>query len=233
MSGVMSGVPTTRQPSDVAKTLDRGLQILNILADNHRGGTLAEVADALGVHRTIAYRLLNTLERHRLVQRDDNKVFHLGHGLVRLAEFVNQDLRSIAAPVLHDLAETAGATANIGVPEGGSVVVLMTVEPRGTDVHVAYRAGQTHPLDRGSAGMSILANRPPQPYERDEVGQARERGYAVSNSELSPHTIGVSVGIVVRRIEASIGVSIFREEDIPTAAMHVRRAADQLASLLR
>jgi len=49
--------------------VDRAVAILDLLArDGWRAG--AEVARDLGVHRSTALRLLSTLERHSLVERD-------------------------------------------------------------------------------------------------------------------------------------------------------------------
>jgi hypothetical protein len=45
-------------------------------------------------------------------------------------------------------------------------------------------------------------------------------------------TIGVSAGIAGRDPEASIGVSVFQEDDVEEAVAQVLRAAAQLASLL-
>ncbi|MEV6259985.1 helix-turn-helix domain-containing protein [Streptomyces sp. NPDC051784] len=223
---------TERQPNDMARTLDRGLQVLELLTGRRGGATLAEVADALGVHRTIAHRLLSTLERRHLVRRDSRKVFHLGYHLVRLASYVDQDLRVIAKPILQELAEATGATAHLGVPDNGDVMVLATVEPLGTDVRVAYRTGSVHPLSQGSAGLAILATRPPLPGERAELSTARSVGYAVSHSEVLPMTIGVSAGVTVGDLEASVGVSVFREDDVEAAATQVLLTAARLVSLL-
>lgn len=41
------------------------------------------------------------------------------------------------------------------------VRALMVVEPRSAKVHVAFHPGQVDPIDRGSAGLSILASLPP------------------------------------------------------------------------
>ena len=51
------------------RSVERAINILDVLA---RGGwrTGAEIARELNVHRSTALRLLGTLERHALVERD-------------------------------------------------------------------------------------------------------------------------------------------------------------------
>lgn len=224
-----------RQANDLAKTLDRGLQILDLLADQPVGLTIAEIAGYVGLHRTIVYRLLRTLTAHRLIMRDSHKRYVLAVGVIRLAEAVNQDLRSVAHPLLEELADTVKATANIAVAEGDDVVVLATVEPHRAEGHVAYRAGQRHPLARGSAGLAILMARPPQAGEREEVTRGRGAGYVVTRAEVIPGTWGVSAPLTgrARRIEASIGASLFSDEGIEWVGEQVRLTADRIAARLR
>ncbi len=50
-----------------SQTLARGLNALQLVADAPSGLTVQQVADGVGVHRTIAYRLLATLAQFRLV----------------------------------------------------------------------------------------------------------------------------------------------------------------------
>ena len=56
-------------PKETSQTLDRGLRVLSVLADSPEGLTVTEVAAALGVSRTVVYRLIVTLEQHGLVRR--------------------------------------------------------------------------------------------------------------------------------------------------------------------
>lgn len=224
----------TRQANDVAKTLDRGLLVLELVADNPSGLSLGEIADSLGLHRTVVHRLVRTLAAHRLVTTDTHKRYLLAPGVIRLAEAVNQDLRSVALPLLEDLADTVKATVNISVPEADEVIVLATVEPRRADLHVAYRAGQSHPLSRGSAGLAILMARPPQPGERQVITDARAVGYVITREEVIPGTWGVSAPLTARggRIEASIGVSLFNNDALTWVGEQVRLTATKVAAKL-
>ncbi|MEU1980349.1 helix-turn-helix domain-containing protein [Nocardia sp. NPDC019395] len=221
--------------SGMSKTLHHGLQILEALSRHPHGLTVTDVADAVGVHRTVAHRLIRTLEAHRLCRRDENKRITLGTGLVTLAEPVEQDLRTVARPVLEELAERTRATAHLVIRESDTEVrALMVVEPRNAEVHVAFRPGQVHPIDRGSAGLVMLAANPPAPGERPEVTAARELGYAVTRGEVVATVFGISALIPRRRgtPQTSIGISLFEIDEEETRGSAVVEHARRLGALL-
>jgi DNA-binding IclR family transcriptional regulator len=231
----MANEPAEKPDSGTSKTLDSGLRVLEVLCAEGGGLTITEVADLVGVHRTVAHRFLRTLEAHRLVRRDRAKRFHLGAGLVPLAEPVERDLRDLATPLLEDLADEVGATAHLVAQEDEDHVrALLVVEPRNASVHVAFRAGQLDAIERGSAGMAILSTRPPRPGERDSVATARERGYAVSFSEIIPAVHGISAPVAARRdgLGLSVGVSLFDLSEEEKVAQAVVAAAARLAAAL-
>ena len=59
----------------LSQTLDRGLACLDFVAASERAVSVEATAAALGLHRSIVYRLLRTLERRRLIERDAELVF--------------------------------------------------------------------------------------------------------------------------------------------------------------
>src|SRR5215470_20340569 len=63
--------------------LDRSMALLDLLADGPR--SLRSLAEASGLPRPTAHRLLVALESHRLVGRDPDGAFRLGPKLTELA----------------------------------------------------------------------------------------------------------------------------------------------------
>src|SRR5579875_2478560 len=159
-----------RNNSRSSQTLDRGLSALEVLAGESAGLTVTELAGRLGVHRTNVYRLLTTLTQHRLVRRASDGRYILGTGVIDLVRGVAHDLRTVALPILTDLAERAQATAYVTLADEDEAIALVVVEPRRTQMHVAYRVGFRHPLDRGASGLAILAGR-----ARGQVSEKRSR----------------------------------------------------------
>ncbi|WP_246271375.1 IclR family transcriptional regulator [Amycolatopsis acididurans] len=229
-------LPEVKIDSGMSKTLHHGVRVLELLVAHPQGLTLTEIADGVGVHRTVAHRLVRTLEAHQLCRRDKFKRISLAAGLVRLAEPVEQDLRTLARPVLEELGEATQATAHLVVRETATRVrMLMIVEPRQAPMHVSFRPGQVDPIDRGSAGLAMLAAAPALDGERDEVARARARGFAVSYGEIAPGIVGVSA-VVPRPAGAtqiSIGVSLFKASEEDHLGGQVVEAATRLATQLR
>lgn len=209
-------------PAETSQTLDRGLRLLDLLADAPAGRTVADLAVSLDVGRTVVYRLVATLEAHGLVRRDAEGRVRLGLGALRLAGRVVPLLREAALPSLRRLAEEVGATAHLTVVDGSDALAVAVVEPSWTDYHVAYRVGSRHPLGQGAAGRAVL------------VGRTGESGFAVSSGELQPGAVGVAAPLVgVPNVEASVGVVALGQLDVARVGPLVERAAAEVAAALR
>lgn len=191
-----------------SQTLDRGVRALEELADAERPLSIAELAARLGVHRSIGYRIVRTLEDHQLVARDRDGRLVLGVGLAVLARSVKSSLQTAALPELSELANDLQMTAFLVVREGDEAVTVQTVEPRHSVVHVAYRPGVRHPVSRGAPGLALLAGSPPLDGEREEVAGARERGWASSHSEVLSGMRAVAAPVLSRRAEVVAAVSV-------------------------
>lgn len=178
-----------------SQTLDRGLACLDIVASADGPVSVDEAASALGLHRSIVYRLMRTLELRHLVERSSDGDYLPGPYLAVLSRSVRRTLRAAAAPLLVDLAQGLQMTAFLVIADGDEAVTIDSVEPRNLDAHVAYRPGTRHPIDRGAPGLALLAALPPRRRERAEVGRARRRGWAKSEAEVIPGMAAIAAPI--------------------------------------
>lgn len=214
-------------------TLERGLRILRVLAEHPDGLSVSGLATALETHRAGIYRLLGPLGDQRLVVRDEDGRYTLGLGLIELASRVRSRLQEVAAPELRSLADELGATTALTVRDGDEAVVVTVVEPRSTDLHIAYRTGLRHRLDQAASGIAILAALPPQKGERKQIRQARERGWAFSSGELLPGATGVGAAVVAgEEPVASVSAVWIAARDEAAAAARVLRSAQAIAAAL-
>ncbi|HKS01267.1 MAG TPA: helix-turn-helix domain-containing protein [Arthrobacter sp.] len=181
--------PAQASPS---QTLSRGIRALEILAEADRPLTIAELAGAMGVHRSVAYRILRTLEDHSLLVRDDAGRVQPGPGLAVLARGVSRNLQTAALPELTQLANSLNMTAFVAVWDHQDCVTLVTVEPRHSAATVVQHPGSRHPISSGAPGIAIQSAltehewnqlAPAVPY-RPEAVEARKRGYAASHDEV-------------------------------------------------
>lgn len=180
------------QEAPHSQTLSRGIRALEILAEAERALTIAELSAVLGVHRSIAYRIIRTLEDHGLVVRDPSGALSLGPRMAALARGVSRDLQAAALPELTALANELGMTAFVTLLDHHEVVTLVSVEPRHAHAAVAQRPGTRHPLSVGAPGVAIqsmlnsaqwTAVSPDQP-KRPDATAAETLGYATSHDEV-------------------------------------------------
>lgn len=220
--------------TDGSQTLERGLTALRLIAGRPEGLTAGEVASELGVHRSIAYRLLAALVRQGFAHRDGAGRHRPGVAFYTLAELARPPLLEAARPVLHDLAAQLGVTACLVVAEAGQAVAVAVVEPPGAGPRLSYRVGSRDPLERGAGGLALLAARPAAEGEPDRVAEVRSRGYAATGEELIPGVFGVAapVGRGVGEEPAAVTVLTHRKELADGAVPAVLEAAARLAGTL-
>ncbi|WP_033294956.1 IclR family transcriptional regulator [Amycolatopsis jejuensis] len=217
---------------ELAQTLDRGLQVLEFLGASVNGFTATEVAQHVGIHRSIAARLLATLAHRKFATRMSDGRYVIGTGLFSLARMVSRDLISIATPMLRDATERVVATSVLHVADGDEVVTVLSIEPPSANFRVGMRVGARGPLDLAAHGVAILAGRPAQPGERALVSQARERGYATTTGEVVPGYTGLSAPVYIGgEATASVGLVIpaARGDEVPELAAEVLKLAEALS----
>ncbi len=224
-----------------SQTLSRGLSALEIIAESDKPIGMAELAARLGLHRSITYRVVRTLEEHRLVSRTAAGGLVPGARLAALARGVARDLQSAALPELTAVANELGMTAFVAVLDDDEVVALVSVEPRQAAAPVAQRPGTRHPLHLGAPGIAIQAALTPRERAvraderlRDETFFLSFPGYATSHDEVIKGMSSVAVPLrVPGQPPAAIAVVyVDRGTDVAAVARRLRQAAASVAAEL-
>ncbi|WP_420036876.1 IclR family transcriptional regulator [Streptomyces sp. cg28] len=216
-----------------SQTLARGLLALELVAAQPQGLAVQDVAQRLGVHRTIAYRILVTLaERHLVVRAADGR-YRAGSGTVTLARGYAAGVREAALPVLRRTADELGATVALISAEGDEAVAVAVVEPWSVDYHLSYRVGSRHPVGTGAAGLALAALRAPAEDESPEVAQAREQGYAQTFGQVEPGAYGVAVPLRMADPALHMCVNLITSrEDVARGSIAAMRAvAEEISAL--
>jgi DNA-binding IclR family transcriptional regulator len=207
---------------------------LQIVADAPGGLTVQQLADQVGVHRTIAYRLLTTLAQFRLVAKGEDGRYRPGAGLAVLGASFDRNVRQLSLPTLRALADELGTTVSLLIAEGDQQVAIAVIVPSHVAYQLSFHEGSRYPLDRGAAGIALLASMPPRPRERELVARTRERGWVMTYGEIEPNTYGLAVA--VRRQAPSpptcINLISHREDVVLRGRDAVVKAAKQLSELL-
>nr|WP_218852588.1 helix-turn-helix domain-containing protein [Spelaeicoccus albus] len=211
--------------------MSRGIRVLEVLAGSETALNVREIADELGVHRSIAYRLVQTLEQHSLVTRHADARFSPGTGLAVLARSVQSDLTAVAGPALERAANDLGMTAFIVVADGDQCVTLLSAEPRDAPGVLAQRPGTVHSALRGAPGLAMMAASPDVPPARSaEIGTVRADGYAASHDEVIPGLSSVAVPLPrpVPPHAAIAVVYVASTREVPEIAARLTRAVAEI-----
>ncbi|WP_408623962.1 IclR family transcriptional regulator [Kineosporia rhizophila] len=209
------------------QTLSRGIAALEVLAAADEALSIGELATRLGLHRSITYRIVRTLEHHGLVARDAAGDLVLGAGLATLARNVSRDLQTAVLPELTAIANECGMTAFLTILDGQEIVTLISVEPRAAVATVAQRPGTRHALDRGAPGRAVQ-----RVVSRDRGALPHALPYETSHDEVTPGLSSIAVPLdVPGQQPAAIAVVYLTGGTVDVAAIGERLA--EAATIVR
>ena len=241
----------------------RALQILECFMDRETEWTLKELVDHLDLPTTTVFRQVSTLtDRQYLVQDPVRKSYRVGPRLMLLASAIlgQSDLRRVARLELEHLSDTVKETINLSVLLEHDIFYLDKVETHRSIVCNTQIGGRA-PAYATSSGKVMLAGQKAEIIDdycewmgrkakpltentitdpeklRDELVQARLRGYALDNGEIETGLICVAAPVydMNRKILAAVSISgpdYRMKEDEDFMIREVRQAAENISRLL-
>mgnify|MGYP001826043369 CR=1 FL=1 len=225
--------------SNPVQSLDRGLALLEAMAEAVEGATLTELAQATGLAPSTAHRLLASLRDRGFAVQDAEggvwrvgaRAFGVGNAFLRGRNYV-----ALARRTMRDLVEAGGETVNLAVEEAGEAVYLAQAESSQM-MRAFARPGARVPLHCSGVGKALLAALPVEEAERivavrglprltertvidraaliAELARIRARGYAVDDGE---HAVGLRC----------VAATIHDESGRPLAALSVSGPAARI-----
>ncbi len=144
--------------------IDRMMEVLVQLERRENGVTIRDLVTQLQLPRTTIYRILNSLQSHDMVRRDEGGAYHLGRRLLGLASHVAAaaspfDLVAFATPVLEQLSSDLGEGSKLSVLDHEGILVLAAVQGR-RPFALSVAPGQRMPVHAGAASKLLLAHQP-------------------------------------------------------------------------
>lgn len=142
------------------QSLDRGLQLLELLGAAHEPMSLGDLAELVQVDRSTAHRLLGTLGQRGFIGQDARtKRYSLGLKIVELGRHAldGLSLRTVARSYLKELARESGESANLIVRAGGQAVCV-ELEPSPSILSVTNEIGAVFAPHATAAGKVLLAH---------------------------------------------------------------------------
>lgn len=243
------------------KTVNRALDVLLLFDKEHPEWSVAELSQALDLHRSIVYRILCTFEQRGVVTRDNTGGhYRLGLKLVELANVVlaSMDLRQIAYPVMERLVRETGEAAFLTIVSEDESVCIEKVDSL-QPFRSMLTIGDRSPLYAGASNKLLLAYLPADVVDeliarglepitprtitdptrlKEDLAKIRQQGWAYTVGELTPGAAAISVplwdsnGMVVAALSIAGLASMFSEDRLPGLISATRQAADGISAQL-
>lgn len=198
------------------KSVSSAFEILEMLTDHQEGYSIAHFASHFGFSRNKTFRLLSTLCKAGLVERDpDSYIYRLGANSVALGQkfLMNSNLVSYTHPIIEQLARKHGEAVYMSVIRENDVLFLDMVDSD-QPVKAEPILGKRFPFFTNAAGkvmkaiesrdiLARLFNRrgPKKPGSPDfkqlaqELEEIRAKGVAVDSNGLGDGIISVAVAV--------------------------------------
>jgi IclR family pca regulon transcriptional regulator len=215
----MRNYSSQKKPRYFIQSLAKGLAVFQALTEAGHPLTLSEIAKALGVNNTTATRLCYTLSELELLQRDNQRRYHLTPKVLTLGfSYVSGlDWREVANYYLEGLFKEIQETVNLAILEGREIVYILRIRKR-KYLPFDIRIGTKLPVYCTAMGKVLMALGHPEKTKpilkqltfkpltthtitnlKDflkELDQVRLKGYALNDEELSIGNRAIAAPIV-------------------------------------
>jgi IclR family transcriptional regulator, acetate operon repressor len=208
------------------RAVERALDILLAFRPQDDALTVSELLVRVDLSRPTLYRLLRTLQgKQFLISSGDPQRFRLGPAVAQLAHVWTTalDLGAVTEPMMRNLWNETGETVALFVPEGTYRVCIAEM-PSIQALSFRRGVGYRESLALGASGKAILAHLPailhklesradglridPKKYSR-ELALIKDRGFAISKSELIQGAVAVSAPFFNGAGEVAGSLSVF------------------------
>lgn len=217
-----------------SKSLQKALRILVYMGEQSPEAGVTELASELGLTKATVHRLLNTMERFDLIERNaESERYRLGLKLHQLGSRAveSRTLRTEAHRLLVEMSRRSRETVSLATPAPGGVICLDRLDSPHTIITVCTPIGSMFPAHCTAAGKAILAYMADDEIEalvkrsglrqftpftitqmanlKENLRLIRQRGYAVDHQELERGLSGVAAPVLSahERVIAAVGIA--------------------------
>lgn len=247
---------------DTVSALERGIAVLRCFSEERRVLTSTELSRLTGVPRPTVARLAGTLVTLGLLQQEPGgERFQLGPGVVSIARVFlsGLDVRAVGRPRMQALAEDAGGSVYLAVPDGLDMVIVEACRPRSSMLAPRLDVGSRAPMANSALGRAHLWALPAparealleslrlsrgsdwaalEPGLRRSLADTDRLGYSISAGEFHREINSVSVPLVgptgeVMALNCGTAAFVFTEEHLRSVvAPRLLRMAQDLATAI-
>lgn len=230
-----------------APALEKGMDIMELLAEHESGLTVSEIAKRLGRPMSELFRVIMVMESRTWLRKDpDTALYSLTYHVLRLAHRGTpaQTLTAAAAPVMYELSTRINQSCHLVVLSGSHGMVVLRQENQKRHANLSVRVGASIDLASSCSGHVLLAHlapaqlenvlaRIPRPWKITQAKLAktlelvRKRGYDLLRS---PITAGVTdISYPIRGFDGAVVAALtipylhVLDNSLPTTIEQTRR----------
>lgn len=242
------------------KSVIKATVLLSELGRHRAGITVTELAQAVGMTRPTAFRLLLSLEQTGFVDRVDNR-YTLGWEMARLGRLADPYTGAVARvqPILEEYAAKLKETLSFAMVREALAYDVIAEASGSRYLNVNMYVGETYPVHASATGKLLLAEMtdeeviealpkkleaytPSTITKRDalihELHTIREHGYALLNNELEEGLFVVALpvrdvaGALVGIVSVNGPEQRLNSDSLPDTIKDLRMAGKDIAKAL-
>lgn len=240
-----------------APALEKGLDILELLAAEPRPMTLTTIVNSLGRSHGELFRMVQVLEHRGYIEQDSsNEGYRLTDRLFSLGmqQPRTKNLIEVALPVMRELAASVRQSCHLALHTRGEMVVVARMES-GEQLGFSVRVGYRRPMMQAASGAVLYAFQPDDVRQRWEAyfeptpgaeelaafrahaDSIRERHVELTPSKFVAGVTDISApvmrgGIAAAALTVPYLKKLQASPSAKDAAMLVRQAADRISDQL-
>jgi DNA-binding IclR family transcriptional regulator len=244
--------PASR-PGYSAPALEKGMDIIELLAEAESGLTVSDIAQRLDRRMSELFRIIVVMERRGWLQKDtETSRYSVAYHLLKLAHRGTpaQTLSSAAAPVMHELSTRINQSCHLVVRSGIQGLVVLRQENQRRHANLSVRLGAVIELADSCSGHVLLAHL--EPDERSAllgslpklrgvarsrldaiIERIRKRGFELQKSPLTAGVTDISYPIrgFDGHVVAALTVPYLHafDDSLPTSVEQTRKQLEDAA----
>jgi IclR family KDG regulon transcriptional repressor len=215
------------------QTLDRTLDIIELLATSPQGMGVTEIGLKLQLHKSTVHRLINALAHRGYIEKEQKTgQYKIGLKFIEISSlYLHQlELKTEAAPIMRRLAELTGLVTHLAILDETDVVYIEKVDVV-QSLRLYSHIGRRIPVYCSALGKVLLSGQSAmrqqqilqsinyKPYTENtiqnqeslfsEIQKTTQRGWAVDNEEHEAgiRCIAAPVRDFTRKVIAAISIS--------------------------
>jgi len=242
---------TTTQPGYSAPALEKGMDIVELLAEAESGLTVSAIAQALKRRMSELFRIIVVMERRGWLQKDqETSRYRVTYHVLRLAHRGTpaQALTSAAAPVMQELSTRINHSCHLVVRSGTQGLVILRQENQRRHANLSVRLGAIIELASSCSGQVLLAHLDPAMREQllrsiprprgmsklklnMVLEKVRKRGFEIHTSPITSGVTDISYPIrgFDDQVVAALTIPYLHalDDSLPTTADQTRRLLEE------